>query len=197
VFQNPETLERLVLPRTLAKTEMVKRQVFDLRPGMAPSALGPTALPTSEGTESISSETFWEGLEQSTPGARPTIEALLRAVEPDGIYPEFKASLNIKWNSPGGGNPINLGYIQKNGMVILTAASWWAPKDLAEAYVRDVASALGCEAKPYGSDAHLSLYSGERPLRLSAVQDRLNAWGAPMQRFVKAILERHRAGTIA
>jgi hypothetical protein len=52
-----------------------------------------------------------------------------------GVYPEFKASLNLKWDRPEADKPVNLGYIMKTGAFWFDAAAWFAPQELALAYV--------------------------------------------------------------
>jgi hypothetical protein len=201
IFRNELTEERIVVPRTIAKTQIVNRHVFELR-SMTPNA-APILVESEEiiTPETLSSESFWTEIERSTPGARAALEQLIENVSIHGIVAEFKSSLNFKW-SPAiptnpAENPVNFGYVQRNGMIVLTAASWWAPKPLAEQYVKNLAAAFGCDAQRWGGGGDWTLYTDSKPLRLSAVLNRLDLWADAMRTFQKAITSHQETGTPA
>jgi len=181
VFRMPEQDSHLIRPRTLAKTEIIQRTVVEIAGTGASVKEAKPSVPATLGSAS-----YWDAIEAKVPGSRDALNALIKAVELLGVYPELLASLNLKWQRPGS-KPVNLGYIHKNGAIWTDAASWFAPADLTRAYVEDVARAFGCEAKAFSASGNLSLYADGTPLRLTKVLDRLDAWIAPPQRFITAI----------
>ena len=65
--------------------------------------------------QSITSEQFFESmgeLDEKLPGALKDFIGRASAL---GVYPEFRKSLIIKWDTPSG-KTVNLGYIMKNGV---------------------------------------------------------------------------------
>jgi hypothetical protein len=132
VFRMPESDRLLIRPRTLAKTEMVRRVVLGAT--TETSSTGQLAS-APEKVETLSSEAYWSALQASIPGARPALERLIETSEPLGVYPEFRASLNLKWARPAGSSPVNLGYILRSGEIWTDLAAWRVPKDLARHYV--------------------------------------------------------------
>jgi hypothetical protein len=181
VFRMPDTNRFLVQPRTLAKTVIVQRTVVEM-----PSS-GPVIReerPVVPETVGIAS--YWEALEAKVPVARAAVEKLIKKVEPLGVYPEFLKSVNFKWARPGG-KPVNLGYINMYVFIATDAAAWTAPRELANAYVKDVADTFGGEVHVMPISGNWMPYKNSAPLRLSAVLDRLDLWAAPMARFITAI----------
>lgn len=191
VFAEPSTGRRLVVPRTLGRTALVKRTVFELKALPAGAPL-PSALDAAEGeTATIASERFWEALEKSAPGARPKLEVFLSKIKPLGVSAEVGKSLEFVCETPRG-DPLSLGKIWPNGRVVLTPAAETAPRALAEAYVRQVAKAFECEARPFY--LNLTLYRGQEGLKLRWVEDRLDAWIEPMRDFMKAVAAHQQPG---
>lgn len=181
VFRMPEEGHYLVRPRTLAKTAIVQRIVVEITgPGAAVREVRPV-IP-----ETLSTDAYWRALEVKVPGVRAGLEALIAAVEPLGVYPEFLKSLNLKWQRPDH-KPVNLGYVFKNVSLWVDAAAWNAPKDLAKRYVEDLAAAFGCDTHALPSGNGWSLYKDGKPLRLGAVLDRLDRWPPIMRDFIAAI----------
>jgi hypothetical protein len=191
VFRMPESNRLLIRPRTLAKTEVVRR--FVLGSGQEASGIG-QGPPASEKVETLSSEAYWSALRSSVPDARPALERLIETVEPIGVFAEFPNSLNLKWSRPAGGTPVNLGYITKAGILSTEGASWWVPKDMARQYIEEVASALGCDAHRVPNRDEWSLYRNGKTARISDVIDRLQAWVPAIQRFITAITRHDASG---
>jgi hypothetical protein len=143
------------------------------------------AAPASEEVETLSSEAYWSALQASTPNARPAMERLIEATEPLGVYPEFRASLNLKWPRPAGNSPVNLGYILRSGEIWTDLAAWHVPKDLARQYVEEIATAFECEVRKAGEG--WSVYRNGKALRMNDVLDRLQAWVPAMQNFIGTV----------
>ncbi|MBN9562354.1 MAG: hypothetical protein J0H14_16755 [Alphaproteobacteria bacterium] len=182
VFRMPNAGGYLIRPRTLAKTAIVQRTIVDVTGGSAAVKEVRLAVP-----ETLSVQAYWQALDTKIPGAQAALEALIRAAEPLGVYPESLKSLNLKWSRPGA-RPVNLGYIFKYTSIWTDATIATVPRELVHAYVGDVARAFGCDVRslPRGG---WTLDKEGRPLRLEAVLDRLGAWVGPMQRFITAITQ--------
>jgi hypothetical protein len=181
VFRMPDNEGYLVRPRTLAKTAIVQRTIVEVVGADVSVKEEHPPVP-----ESLSSTQYWDALEKSTPGARAALEALIVAAEPLGIYPDFLATLNLKWDRPGA-KPVNLGYIQKHGGIWIDASYWFAPPDLAEAYAQDLAKIFGGEVKTFSKGGGRSIYLHDRPLRIRDILNRAGDWLPAMQRFIAAI----------
>lgn len=67
VFRMPASPNLLVRPRTLAKTAIVRRHVFEDAAGGAVPSLPGESNPGRP--ETLSSDAFWQAREQTTPGA--------------------------------------------------------------------------------------------------------------------------------
>jgi hypothetical protein len=189
VFRMPEPNRLLIRPRTLAKTEVVRRVMFGTT---AEASSAEQAAPVSEKVETLSSEAYWSALQASTPSARPALERLIEAAEPLGVYSEFRASLMLKWARPAGASPVNLGYILRSGEIWTDLAAWHVPKDLARQYVEAVAIAFECEVRKSGEG--WSVYRNGKALRISDVLDRLQAWVPAMHHFIGAVAKHDAAG---
>jgi hypothetical protein len=113
---------------------------------------------------------------------------LIRNAEPIGVYPEFRASLNLKWARPAGPRPVNLGYILADGAIWTDFPSRNVPPEIARTYVEELTTAFGCQVHtmPNGTAWTPSSTQG-KPLRVQQVRDRLQAWIPVMQRFITAI----------
>ena len=137
--------------------------------------------------ETVSTQQYWDALESKLPGARSAIEKLIAAAEPLGVYPELLGTLNLKWQRPGG-KPVNLGYIYKHRAIWTDAAGWFAPRELAEKYVREVAALFDRSEIASTPSHYLTLYRDGKPLRLEENElDRLVEWVGPMGRFIDSI----------
>src|SRR3546814_18182522 len=76
---------------------------------------------------SISSADFWDMMAKRDTSLPAAIRSFLSALEPFGIYPDLKASLNLKLDLADQDKPINFGYLMKNGTFWPNPASWTLP----------------------------------------------------------------------
>lgn len=177
--------EYLICPRILAKTEMLRRTVFDIQ--AAPRKSSPIGTASSTRTTqsqkavaktalSISSEQFWEamaGLDASLP---EKLQSFLRVVEELGVSPEFKRSLILRWTSPEG-QPVNLGYIERNGKVWTNDVHNKLPGTMTDPYVRQLASILGSSVRMSSSSGRLNLANDTGGgILITDVADKLDGW---------------------
>jgi hypothetical protein len=138
-----------VLPSTLSKTEMVSREVIIPVYGPTTSSQGVPQGETSQASVSpsgsISETKFFEAMAQRSPELPDALRRFLRRLEPLGVYPEWKASLNLYRDDPNSNRPLNAGYIQKNGQFYTSTAGWFGREKLALRYHKGVADLIGGE----------------------------------------------------
>ena len=183
VFRAPgDEKNFIVWPRVLAKTAILNRVHVVVSGNGATITEQQLFVP-----ETVSTQQYWDALESKLPGARSAIEKLIAAAEPLGVYPELLGTLNLKWQRPGG-KPVNLGYIYKHRAIWTDAAGWFAPRELAEKYVREVAALFDRSEIASTPSHYLTLYRDGKPLRLEENElDRLVEWVGPMGRFIDSI----------
>lgn len=185
----------LIRPSTLAKTEFIKRPVLEIvKAADLKSGLSTIHAIEQQRPDDMTSDAYWTALEAKLPGARLKLEKFLEDVSVLGVYPEFKASLNLRWDLPTGDRPINLSYIQKSGAVWTDATAWFAPADLARTYVAELAAAWEGESHVLPTSQNCTVYRNGRPIRLADILDKLDRWPPIIQRFQQAINERLKDG---
>jgi hypothetical protein len=187
VFQLPNEPGYLVCPSTLAKTRLIERGVVridDARVRVTPPSLPDRA--SAGAKSSITVEQFFEAMSSLDPTLPETLERFMSDLAAVGVYPEYKRSLNLKWDPPSG-KPINLGYIMRDGQVWTEATNWAAPHEISHAYEEEVANALGGEVDrtTFGDNWHVRI-DGRVP-RIDAIADRLGAWQSAIERFVRRL----------
>lgn len=144
IFKEPNG-DLLIVPSTIAKTQIIERHVFV---SVTQEDFG--TLPKVDETgksKSLTEQRFYEIMATRSPDLPRAIKSLLERLEPLGVFPAWLASLNLKREDPAGGNPINLGYIQKNGQFYTSTAGWFGRHDAATDYHATIANLLGGEVK--------------------------------------------------
>ncbi len=129
--------------------------------------------------------------------ARRALERLISAAEPLGICAEFPATLILRWSGRVGGNPVNIGLIERNGALWPDAAAWSTPPELARRYVEELAAAFECEVRTMPSGREWSLSRDGKRVRISSILDRLPSWLPVMQRFIAAVSRHDESGCIS
>jgi hypothetical protein len=178
----------IVRPRTLARTETIKRYVYEI----APAGTVPTK-PVVDRCESLSSEAYWEALEASVPGVKAPLEKLIDAVAELGVRPEYRASLNLRWDRPDADKSVNIGYISKNGTFWFDTVALYVPKSLALDYLNDVAAAFGAEVHQFPGSQNWTIYQHSKPLRIKHNLGQLAALASAIGKFIAAIKQHDRA----
>ena len=131
----------LAVPDVLSRTVMIERGIVRFEgSGLVIEAQPPEAKARAQ---SISMTEFMEIMAARTPGLPKAINALLDALEPYGVYPELKASLNLKLDVPELSRPANFGYVDKNGKFWTNTAAWNLPESVWRPYFADVATIVG------------------------------------------------------
>ncbi|HEY9080476.1 hypothetical protein [Magnetovibrio sp.] len=182
VFQGAATDDLMVVPRTLAKTCMIERgivRIDDQRSEFLSPAMVTT---TAAAPQSISSEQFFEAIRQRTPDLPAVLKNFIAKCASIGVYPEFRRSLNFKWDSPSG-KTINMGFITRNGQV-------WTDMSgrIARKYVEDLAELFQGEITQSASGSMYVKVDGHGP-RIENLVDRLDGWVDAMERHQGRILQ--------
>ncbi len=183
VFTRPDRPEEfLICPRVLAKTEMLRRTVFDtgIRPLASQGTIvsgtrKATSRPTKD-LQSISSEQFWEAMSTLDSSLPPKLQSFLVSVEELGVTPEFKRSLILRWTTPEG-LAINLGYIERNGKMWTNEVHNKLPSAITDPYIRRLADAFEktVTTLPFSGRPNLSNETGGGVV-ITEVADKLGGW---------------------
>jgi len=150
VFNAVSDGELLVVPNILAKTCMIERGIVRIDDQRSEVI-----------AQSITSEQFFDAMRKRDVDLPTKLKAFIDNLSPMGVYPEFRRSLNLKWDTPTG-HTLNLGYIPKNGQ-LWTDATGWAGGDvqLFQSYIDDLAQHFGGEVTKRNTDVgYLSFYFG-------------------------------------
>jgi len=137
---------------------------------------------------SISEEIFLEELAKRDPTWPAHIEAFLRQVEPLGVYPEFKASLNLKADIAGYDKPLNFGYITRAGKLWTDALSWFAGSEVARGYNQTLASLIGGMVATYpNGNVYLSTNGKSAPVIGDLLPHHAQGWAAAISHAISAL----------
>lgn len=145
VFQNTKDDGLLIIPRTLLKTCMVERGVVRIEDGRTEVIAIPpqTNASTPINKQSITSEQFYDAMRERDAQLPDAIMTFVDQLAELGVYPEFKRSLNLKWDTRSG-KAINLGYVLRNGQLWTDATTWsGANADATQSYLSGLAKAMG------------------------------------------------------
>lgn len=131
----------LCVPDLLTRTVMIERGVVRL-PDTGVT-IEPAPVESRPRAQSISMADFMARMAQHDPALPRAINALLDALEPLGVYPDLKATLNLKADFPQLDRPANFGYIDKAGRFRVNPASWNLPETVWRPYFQSVADIVG------------------------------------------------------
>lgn len=177
---------RLLLPRTLARTQMIERGVISIVEGK-PIAVEtkPSVGRTSPiGAGGITEDQFFAGLESSRSDAVAKVKELIQLLAPLGVEPVFMRGLNLKIETRFG-TVLNLFSIQKDGSVFIEASNRPQLQPMGEQYHQAAAQAIGCEVVQNKSQRFMKL-NGDWPM-IDDVIDRLPGIVEPAKAYIAAI----------
>lgn len=186
-FHLPDKSGIFVQPRTLIKTQMIERGIVRIDDQRAKVTLAvPSDRMPAGITQNITAEQFFDAMAVRRKDVPEKLKAFLTNLERIGVYPEFRKSLNIKWDAPNG-KSVNLGYIKRDGLVWTDAVNAFAPIELAHRYNENLAAALGVEVEKLilAPNWHIR-HSGKVP-RIENIVDRLDAWVKVIEQFIAAV----------
>ncbi|TXL70889.1 hypothetical protein FHP25_32750 [Vineibacter terrae] len=139
-WRSAKTGDILAVPSTLAKTVMIERGIVRIEQGVA--VVHPVPKDDQRGPQTISLADFWEEMAKRAPTLPANIRSFLAALEPLGVYPDLKASLNIKADLADRERSVNFGYIQKSGQLWTNPASWDLPEGAWKPYLETLAGLI-------------------------------------------------------
>jgi len=131
----------LAVPDVLTKTVMIERGI--VRVEGTGVIVDPVPIEAKTRAQSISMSDFMGLMAERNAALPRAINGLLDALEPLGVYPELKASLNLKLDVPDLDRPANFGYIDKQGRFLTNPASWNLPEQVWRPYFDTVAELVG------------------------------------------------------
>ncbi len=174
----------LAVPSTLARTVMIERGVVRVEQGVA--IVHPVPVEAQSGPQSISSADFWEKLAERDPALPGAVRSLLTALEPLGVYPDLKASLNLKVDLADRDKPVNLGYITKGGQFWTNPASWNIPERLWRPYLEALAAIIGGRVAA-GSESYVSTNGKSAPRIEQFVPKHQGALVGAIERMIRSL----------
>lgn len=160
-WRNARTGDILAVPNILAKTVMIERGIVTVEQGAA--VIHPVPQSSLSGAQTITSADYWETLAQQDPALPSIIRSFLTDLEPLGIYPEIRGSLNIKAELSNRQKPVNFGYIQKNGQFITHPASWGVPECAWRPYFEKLAALINGQVVIGPSESFVSTNGKSSP----------------------------------
>ena len=182
---NPTSGDFLIIPDILAQTVMIERGVVRLENGVL-QVQAATAKAT-EKPKSISEEMFYEELAKLNMTLPSSVRAFLAIIEPIGVYADLKASLNLKIDHPETNNPINLGYLHKNGTVWTSPLAGCVPQDIAMRYNEALSSAIGGTVAVSTFGSYASTNGKSVPPIAAMLPEHAEVWASAIKQVVKDI----------
>ena len=165
----------LAIPNTLAQTVMIERGILTFEHGIP--QIKAVSAQTVKKAHSLSEEMFYEALAKKNPGLPTAIRDFLKLVEPLGVYPDLKASLNLKVDLPEMAKPLNLGYVGKNGQLWTNPVASSVQGAQARRYNQCLADAIGGVIAPASNDGmYLSTNGTAAPLVSALLPQHAEDW---------------------
>jgi hypothetical protein len=188
VFSLPGSQDRLVVPRTLLRTQTIERAIVRIEDGhvsVAPARPTPVASDANRFTGNISAEEFFDAMRARAPALPDQLRSFLEQLSPLGVYGEFRRALNLKWDAPDG-RTVNLGIIQRDGQVWTSEAGMASMEEFGRRYNEALGSVWGGTVDPMPWGAHTKWQvrlDGKIP-RVELIASRLEAWAEVLRRHL-------------
>ena len=188
VFQGGSAEDLVVVPRTLAKTCMIERgivRIDDQRSEVVAVQSKPTT-PLAGTAQSITSEQFFEAMGERDTKLPDLLKVFIGKLSALGVYPEFKRSLNFKWDTPSS-KTVNLGYVLKNGKLWTDATAWTGgDPTVAQDYLEDMAELFGGDVVVRDTGYGNVTVNGGVPY-IENLTDKLEGWYGAIERFQERV----------
>lgn len=181
-WRNVETGDIFAVPNTLAQTVMIERGILTFEAGVP--LVKPVLLQPSKKAASLSEAMFYEEVAKHDPALPSAIRAFLAMVEPLGVYPDLKASLNLKVDLPEASRATNLGYIAKNGQLWTNPLSWTAPETAVRAYNERLATLIGGQVST-GPELYLTTNGTSAPPVSALLPAHADGWADAIRQFIQ------------
>ena len=190
MWREADTGRLLVVPDVLARTIMIERGVVRVL-GSAIEVVAPAQAALNAKPATMTQEMFYEHLDKLGHGLAQHVRDFVDLIEPLGVYPEFKASLNLKADLPESDTTINFGYITKTGKLWTDPCTWSAGLDIARPYNRALADLIdGSVASFPGGNLYLSTNGKSAPLIGALLPHHADAWAAAIGEAITALQSR-------
>lgn len=164
---------------------MIERGIVRVEDGTA--TVHPILAAAQRGPQSISSADFWDMMAKRDPSLPAAIRAFLSALEPLGVYPDLKASLNLKLDLADKDKPINFGYIMKNGTFWPNPASWTLPEAIWRPYFEALARMVGGAVIDEPNNKYVAVNGRSGPRIEQFLPEHQDTWVAAIEQVVVAI----------
>lgn len=195
VYETPATGVQLLVPSVLAQTTLIERGVVriegDGRTGIR-VIVEPTVSPPGDSLPdkgiSLGEDEYFELLGRRNPRFPELLKSFLVKAQPLGIYADMQGSLNLKHSSPAGA-ALNMGYIEKSGIVVTEPSAWFGRKSQGLSYSETLAKLIGgnvFEAK--NGDAGLRTAASKMPRLSDLLPQHEQAWLDAMEQYVRECL---------
>jgi hypothetical protein len=100
-----------------------------------------------------------------------------------GVEADFQGALNLRWKRPVG-QPINLGVIDRNGLIWTETANAHAPLDIVHRYIRELATAFSMQVEKDGFKGAWQVRDKNHAPRIADVADKLDLWTTAIEHFI-------------
>ncbi|WIG96790.1 hypothetical protein [Myxococcus sp. SDU36] len=180
VFLLPGGQGRLVIPRTLLRTQMVERGVVRIEDGhvtVTPVVPASAVLEVNRFSGNISAEEFFDTMRARDPKLPEQLQRFIVQLSALGVSGDFRRALSLKWEAPDG-RTVNLGIIQRDGQVWTNEAGMGSTEDFGRRYSEALASAWGgtVAAMPWGAHTKWQVRLDGKTPRIESIAGRLDAW---------------------
>lgn len=196
VYATPTEGIRLVMPSVLAKTVLIERGVVrldheNIRIEAPPTPRQPASGATPRRAVSIGEDEFYEILADRDAVAPQLLRNFLERADQLGIYVDRQAGLNLK-HEGGGGRPLNLGTVRKDGYLDTGPASWWGRLPEAKLYNASLAEAIGGKVGSVqnGEQCALRTAADKTPRLVDLLPAHEDVWLTAMEAYIKSMVER-------
>ena len=183
-WQNPAG-DILAVPSTLARTVMIERGIVRVEDGAA--TVHPIPAAAQKGPQSISSADFWDMMAKRDPSLPAAIRSFLSVLEPLGVYPDLKASLNLKLDLADQEKPINFGYIMKNGTFWPNPASWTLPEVIWRPYFEALARMVDGTVIDEPNNKYVAVNGRSGPRIEQFLPQHQDKWVAAIERVIAGV----------
>jgi hypothetical protein len=184
-WKNAMTGDILAVPNTLAKTVMIERGIVRVEQGLP--VVCPVPTETRATPQTITSADFWDKLAEQDPTLPSIVRSFLAVLEPLGIFPEIRGSLNIKVDLPNREKPVNFGYIQKNGQFVTHPASWGVPEHAWRPYFDKLAALIDGQVVIRPAESFVSTDGASLPRVTQFLPQHQNALVAAIETMLRTL----------
>jgi hypothetical protein len=188
IYKTPEAGVDIIVPSILAQTALIERGVVRIEDG-AVVVTEPAAIPSKTSPQrsfGISEDEFYEELGQRVPSAPALLKSFLAKAKALGIGADVQRALSLKHDFPGE-NDLNLGTIDKSGLLDTGTASWWGRTAIGRKYNTALASLIGGLVRDFndGRESALRTSSGRMPRLLDLLPADEEAWLAAIDEYIQ------------